>query len=91
MYNGMATVSLRIPDDLKEKMDEHGEINWSAILRAHIKKEIERLESCSIGHAVATSERLSREIDQEEVKDENIAETIREWRDERYGSNSAVV
>lgn len=84
----MATVSLRVPDELKKKMDEHGEINWSAVIRANIEEEIERLESRSIGHAVATSERLSNEIDQAEVKDENTAETIREWRDKRYGTNS---
>ena len=84
----MATVSLRVPDELKKKMDEHGEINWSTVVRANIEEEIERLESRSIGHAVATSERLSNEIDQPKVKDENTAETIREWRDKRYGANS---
>ena len=84
----MATVSLRVPDELKERMDAHGEINWSAVIRANIEEEIERLESRSIGHAVATSERLSNELDEGEVKDENTAETIREWRDKRYRANS---
>ena len=84
----MATVSLRVPDELKKKMDDHGEINWSAVIRANIEEEIGRLESRSIGHAVATSERLSTEIDEEEVTDENTAETIREWRDTRYGADS---
>lgn len=84
----MATVSLRVPDDLKEKMDEHGEINWSAVIRANLEEEIDRLESRSIGHAVATSERLSNEIDEGEVADQNTAETIRKWRTERYGANS---
>jgi predicted transcriptional regulator len=84
----MATVSLRVPDELKKKMDEHGEINWSAVIRANIEEEIGRLESRNIGHAVATSERLSTEIDEEEVTDENTAETIREWRETRYGADS---
>jgi len=84
----MATVSLRVPEELKKKMDDHGEINWSAVIRANIEEEIGRLESRSIGHAVATSERLSTEIDEEEVTDENTAETIREWRDTRYGADS---
>ena len=83
----MATVSLRVPDGLKAKMDEYREINWSAVIRANIEEEIQRLESRSIGHAVATSERLSNEIDEEDVKDENTAEAIREWRDKRYGAN----
>ena len=84
----MATVSLRVPDALKRKMDEHGEINWSAVIRANIEEEIEQLESRSIGHAVATSERLSGQIDGEEMQKKNTAETIREWRDERYGMDS---
>lgn len=84
----MATVSLRVPDRLKEKMDEHDEINWSALLRANIEDEIERLESRNIGHAVVVSERLSSGIDEEDVADENTADTIREWRDKRYGADS---
>ncbi len=84
----MATVSLRVSDDIKKKMDEHDEINWSAVIRAHIEEEVEQLESRRIGHAVATSERLSNEIDEERITDENTAETIREWRDKRYGENS---
>ena len=84
----MATVSLRVPDELKEKMDQHDEINWSAVLRANIEDEIGRLESRSIGHAVATSERLSNEIDKGEVTDENTADTIRKWREKRYRDNS---
>jgi len=83
----MGSVSLRVPDELKKKMDEHSEINWSAVIRANIEEEIGRLESRSIGHAVATSERLSNEIDEGELKDENTAETIRKWREKRYGTN----
>lgn len=83
----MATVSLRVPDDLKEKMDEHDQINWSAVIRANLEEEIDRLESRSIGHAVATSERLSNDINEAAVAEQNTAETIREWREKRYGEN----
>ncbi|MFB6253215.1 MAG: hypothetical protein ABEI06_01230 [Halobacteriaceae archaeon] len=85
----MATVSLRVPDDLKEQMEEHSEINWSAVIRSHIEDEIERLEARNIGHAVAVSERLSNQIDEEKVANTNSADTIREWREKRYGSNSS--
>ena len=84
----MATVSLRVPDEIKNKMDEHSEINWSAVIRANIEDEIGQLESRSIGHAVATSERLSNAIDEADVRDQNTAETIREWRDQRHGADS---
>jgi hypothetical protein len=84
----MATVSLRVPDALKEKMDEHGEINWSAVIRSHLEDEVAELESRNIGHAVAVSERLSAEIDEEEVAEQNTAETVREWREKRHGADS---
>jgi predicted DNA-binding protein len=87
----MAIVSLRVPNELKEKMDEHSEINWSAVIRANLEEELEQLESRRIGHAVAVSERLSNEINEENVKDENTAETVREWRENRYGANSTDV
>lgn len=84
----MATVSVRVPDEIKERMEEHDEINWSAIIRENIEEEIERLDARSIGHAVATSERLSHSIDAEEVAEKNSAEIIREWREKRYGRES---
>jgi len=79
----MATVSIRIPDDLKERMDEHEDVNWSAVLRKCLRQEVDERESEKVAHAVATSERLSAEIDEEEVADTNTAETIREWRERR--------
>lgn len=83
----MATVSFRVPDDIKEKMEAHDDINWSAILRQHIEAEIADLERRNVAHAVATSERLSQEID-DAVADENTADVVREFRDTRYGSES---
>ena len=84
----MATVSLLVPDALKRKMDEHGEINWSAVLKSSIEDELDRLESRSIAHAVATSERLSGEITDAGVAERNTAETVREWRETRHGGRS---
>lgn len=84
----MATVSFRVPEEIKAKMDEYEEINWSAVLRRHIEAEISELESRSLAHAVATSERLSQQIDEDEVAGTNTAEVIRAFRDERYGWES---
>ena len=85
----MATVSFRVPDDIKEKMEAHDEINWSAVLRQQIEEEIADLAHRNVAHAVATSERLSQEIDEAEVAEENTADVIREFRDTRYGGESA--
>ena len=84
----MATVSFRVPDELKEKMDEHGEINWSAVLKSSIEDELDRLGSRNIARAAATSERLSGEITDADVVERNTTETVREWRETRHGARS---
>ncbi len=82
----MANVSIRIPDDIKKKMKEHDEINWSAVLREKIREEIENLNNRNLAHAVATSERLSQKINKKEVENQDTAKAIRNWREKRYGS-----
>ena len=84
----MSTVSVRVPDELKQRMEEHDEINWSAIIRNHIEEELAEMESRNIARAVATSERLSQEIDADEVREKNTAAIIRRFRDTRYGNGS---
>ena len=81
----MGSVSFRVPDEVKKRMEEHDEVNWSAVLRDHIEEELQDMESRNIAHAVATSERLSSAIDPEEVAATNTAEAIRTFRDTRYG------
>lgn len=85
----MATVSLRVPDELKSKMDEYDEVNWSAVLRREIESELAALDARNVARAVATSERLSRELDDESLETENVADVIRAYRDARYGGESA--
>lgn len=84
----MSTVSVRVPDELKQRMEEHNEINWSAIIRYHIEEALAEMESRNIARAVATSERLSQEIDVDEVREKNTAEVIRRFRDTRYSKES---
>lgn len=81
----MGSVSFRVPDEVKARMEEYDDVNWSAVLRDHIEEELHDLESRNIAHAVATSERLSSAIDPDEVAAKNTAETIREFREGRYG------
>lgn len=85
----MGTVSVRVPDEVKARMDEHEEINWSAVIRRRIEEELVELEGRSLAHAVATSERLSGEIEAAAVEDEEIADTVRSFRDSRYGGDAA--
>lgn len=40
----MVNVTLAIPNDLKQKMDDFAEINWSAVAREAINEKIKDLE-----------------------------------------------
>lgn len=39
----MSNMTLSIPDELREEMRKHPEINWSEIARQALRREIERL------------------------------------------------
>lgn len=39
----MATISLRVPDDLKRRMEEH-DVNWSDLLRDAIEEKLLRMQ-----------------------------------------------
>jgi len=83
----MPIVSFRIPADLKTKMDDYDAVDWNLVIRSHLEAEIAALESRNVGHAVAVSERLSNTVPEAAVAEQNTGETIRKWRDERYGSD----
>lgn len=40
----MATLSISIPDELKQKITENDEINWSAVARKALEIKIEQIE-----------------------------------------------
>ena len=40
----MVTMTLAVPDDLKHKMEEHPEINWSEVARQAFKQKLSDLE-----------------------------------------------
>jgi len=68
-------------------MDDYDAIDWNAVIQSHLEAEIAALESRNVGHAVAVSERLSNTVPEAAVAEQNTGETIRKWRDERYGSD----
>jgi len=40
----MPTITVNVDDDLKERMEEHPEINWSEVTRQAIQEKITKLE-----------------------------------------------
>lgn len=40
----MVSVTLSVPEEMREKMDEHPEINWSEVARQSIDRKLRELE-----------------------------------------------
>jgi len=40
----MASITVNVDDDLKERMEKHPEINWSEVTRQAIQEKIDALE-----------------------------------------------
>jgi len=73
----MPSITVNVDDDLKERMDEHPEINWSEVTRQAIQEKIEALEVMD----ELTSESELTERDVQEIADK-INESGRERVDE---------
>jgi len=61
----MPTITVNVDDDLKDRMEQHPEINWSEVTRQAISEKIEALEVM----AELTSESELTESDVQEIAD----------------------
>jgi metal-responsive CopG/Arc/MetJ family transcriptional regulator len=80
----MATISFKIPEDLKREMDKYPQINWSEILRTLLQeklKEMKRqrpIDRKKLQRAVESSNRL-----RSETPNWDSTEVVRFWREHR--------
>ncbi len=72
----MPIVSVRVPEDIKKKMNELSWINWSEVLRKAIIETINQEKSHNIAKAVLITEKLRRKA----PAGWNSIEEIRKWR-----------
>ncbi|HEV8359352.1 MAG TPA: hypothetical protein VGR28_02745 [Candidatus Thermoplasmatota archaeon] len=59
----MPNVTVSVPDDLREQMSRHDEVNWSAVIRKAVQDHLRKL---AIADAIAHKSKLSRK-DAEEL------------------------
>ena len=52
----MPTITLSVPEELKNEMDEFGEINWSAVAREAIRGKVVQLKLLKV---IASKSKLS--------------------------------
>jgi len=72
----MATVSAKIPEELKRELDD-AEVNVSDVIRGALKEEVRRRRRERV---VEEAAEVSKEFD---VEDEEVARIVRESRNER--------
>lgn len=71
----MPTVTVSVDDSLKNRMEEHPEINWSQVARGAFKEKIEDLEMME--RLSSGSELTEEDIDEIAAKiDKNVAERL---------------
>ena len=75
----MPSITVNVDDDLKERMENHPEINWSEVTRQAIQEKIEALE-------VMDELTSGSELTESDVAD--IAEKINESARERVEEES---
>ena len=76
----MPTITVNVDDDLKDRMDNYPEINWSEVTRQAIQEKIEALE---------VMDELTSESDLTESDVQEIADKINESGRKRVDEESA--
>ncbi len=74
----MATITIRVSEDIRRKMREFKDVNWSEYLREAIVRKIREEEA-------KAACRIMDEIAAKTGHDWSGVEEIRKWRDARYG------
>lgn len=72
----MATVTVRVPDELKEAMDEF-DVNWSQEIRDLIEERIRRMRR---KQAFEEMDRLAKAIYERTGEYGNASDTVIRWR-----------
>ena len=75
----MSKISVRVDDDLKEQMNKHSELNWSEIIRNHIKEVIKEKKEKNLARPVLMTQKLRKKA----PEGFNTTNVIRKFRDKR--------
>ncbi|MFB6216785.1 MAG: hypothetical protein ABEJ72_07440 [Candidatus Aenigmatarchaeota archaeon] len=72
----MPKVTVRVPEDLKEDMESHSEINWSEVARKAFSREVSKKQ---------LADSIANESDLDELEAEEIGEKIKKGMAEKHG------
>jgi len=72
----MANVTVTVPDEFKERMEGHPEINWSQVAREAFQEKITDLETIEMLREYDAIEEIASKSELTEADVEEIAERI---------------
>jgi hypothetical protein len=87
----LAIVNVRIPDELKRRMEEFPQLNWSEIIRQAVESKI-ILEKRSekdrqrLMSALKSQDRIAEKLGEHYKGSWKGTEVVRYWREHRYSS-----
>lgn len=79
----MSIVTVRVDDETKKKMKQLRHVNWSGVLREAVERKLEEEKGRNLARALIANDKLRKEA----PAGWNSVETIRFWRDHRYGKS----
>ena len=88
----MGIVNVRIPDDVKGRMESLPHLNWSEIIWQAIESKLKaegrrRKDRARILEAVRTQDRIAETLARRYKGRWRGTEVVRYWRDRRYSSS----
>lgn len=72
----MANVTVTVPDEFKERMEEHPEINWSQVARQAFEEKISDLEALEKLKDLEVIDDIASRSELTEADVEEIAESV---------------
>jgi len=54
----MVNITITVPEDLKQELQKHSEVNWSAVMRRSLREHLRKLQ---IAEAIANKSKLTRQ------------------------------
>lgn len=90
----MPTISVRVDDETKERMEGLETVNWSAVLRGRIEEVLTEHGPGSadrdLARAVLLTERVYRSVPPEDVGEWDSADQIRRDRERTFAQRRAT-
>lgn len=88
----MPTISVRVDDEMKQRMDELEAVNWSAVLRTHIEQVLNEydINNRDLARAVLLTEQVYGSVLPEDINEWDSADHIRQDRERTFTQRRAA-